>query len=70
MRETVPPVHRTFARAMRGDATKAESLSLAGAAQQVTGGYEVQAAGAARRIHSGFRLLREASDIKVDGGQH
>ncbi|WP_425337600.1 DUF559 domain-containing protein [Rhizobium leucaenae] len=62
LHRSVPDRHRQFARAMRGDATKAENMLWQALRGRQLEGFKIQTAGSIRWLYPGLCMFRSAID--------
>lgn len=70
MRQTVPPPHRSFARAMRSDATKAENLLWQALRNRKLEGLKFRRQVPLDGYILDFVCFEARLIVEVDGGQH
>ncbi|MBL8578349.1 MAG: endonuclease domain-containing protein [Mesorhizobium sp.] len=70
MRQPVPPTHRSFARAMRADSTKAENVLWQALRNKQLGGFKFKRQVPLDGYILDFVCFEAKLIVEVDGGQH
>ena len=70
MRQRIPPTHRTFARAMRADSTKAENVLWQALRAKQLGGLKFKRQVPLDGFILDFVCFESKLIVEVDGGQH